>query len=284
MTRSPAAQQEVDPSKNEREENFPVGSWLIQRRLRPHVLTFYRFARAADDIADSPRLAPDEKVRRLEAMEHSLLNRPGYMRIPVVSDLKDSFEERGLNLDLGVRLLSAFKQDATKTRYLNWAELMDYCDRSAAPVGRFLLDLHGEDPAGYPASDALCNALQVINHLQDCQQDYRALNRVYLPLDWMAEASMTAEDLARPSATPAVRQVLARCVSATAALVEAAKPLPALLKSRRLAAESRAIVEVADRLIAKLAGADPLANRIELSRSEKLACMSAGLKRLFGAG
>ena len=179
---------ETPSGKGAGDENFPVGSFLLPAPLRPHVAVFYAYARAIDDVADNPDLASEEKVSRLEGFATAIRGErddPAYdnsrphARQPVGDDITTKH-----CLDL----ISAFKQDAVKGRYANWAELLDYCDRSASPVGRYLLDLHGEDPADYRYSDALCNALQVINHLQDCQTDYRQIDRVYLPLDWLAEA------------------------------------------------------------------------------------------------
>ena len=95
-------------------------------------------------------------------------------------------------------LLAAFKRDATKLRYRDWQDLLGYCALSASPVGRYLLDLHGERPELYAYSDPLCDALQVLNHVQDCQDDFRALNRVYLPLDSFAAAGIGVAELDRP--------------------------------------------------------------------------------------
>ena len=109
--------------------------------------------------------------------------------------------------------IKAFRLDAHKNRYANWSELMDYCALSAAPVGRFVLDVHGEDPAIWPASDALCSALQIINHLQDCAEDYKRLNRVYLPLDTLGGHGATVEMLDRPKAPPPLRRRASRACS-----------------------------------------------------------------------
>ncbi|MFQ6019055.1 MAG: squalene/phytoene synthase family protein, partial [Kiloniellaceae bacterium] len=164
--------------------------------------------------------------------------------------------------------IAAFKQDAVKLRYRDWDELLGYCELSANPVGRYLLDLHGEDRTGYPASDALCSALQVINHLQDCGDDYRDLDRVYLPQDWMAEAGITVEALERAAAEPGLRRVLDRCLDATAKLLETADELPGRLKSRRLALESAGIVRLAHRLVRELRRRDPLAERVVLTKAQ----------------
>src|SRR3954463_16590068 len=166
-------------------ENFPVGSALIRADLRPHVHAFYRFARMGDDIADNPALEPDDKVRRLTLMQDVLLDR-GREDIPEGAALRRSLEATHVSPQHGCDLLTAFKMDATKQRYADWGELMTYCRYSASPVGRQLLDIHGEDPAGWFASDALCNGRQGVHHLQDCGVDYLEMNRVYVPLDHLS--------------------------------------------------------------------------------------------------
>jgi phytoene/squalene synthetase len=173
-------------------------------------------------------------------------------------------------------LIDAFKQDAIKQRYANWDELIDYCMRSAAPVGRFLLDLHGGSKHGYGPADALCNALQVINHLQDCQEDFRVLGRVYLPIDWMAEAGTTVEDLDKTATTRPLRRVLDRTLDGVTALLDEAAPLPAGLCSRRLAMESGAILDIARTLTQRLLREDPLAARIALTKAHYVLCCARG--------
>lgn len=262
-------------------ENFPVGSWLLPRALRPHVAAFYAFARAADDIADAPDLTPDAKIARLSLLGEALREGSSDLRLAKAEALRRSLAQTGVSARHALDLLSAFTQDATKSRYADWAELIDYCNRSAAPVGRYLLDLHGEDPSGYGPSDALCNALQILNHMQDCAADFRELDRVYVPQDWLTAAGADTGHLARAAASPGLRVTLDRMADATAPLVQAARRLPAALRSRHLAAESQAIVRVAERLLQRLRRQDPLAGRVKLSRLEALSCMAAGLCTLI---
>ena len=161
-------------------ENFPVGSFLIPPDCRPHVHAFYLFARKADDIADSPTIPAAEKVARLRAARDALGHDEAALPDWAVPYHR-SLVETGCGVQNGRDLLSAFIQDATKRRYADWDELMDYCRRSAASVGRVMMDIHGETAhADIEGSDALCNALQVLNHLQDCREDFLALDRVYL--------------------------------------------------------------------------------------------------------
>ena len=260
---------ETPSGKGAADENFPVGSWLLPARLRPHVARFYAFARAIDDIADNPDLAPDDKVRRLDRFEAAITGREtGDPALATAHRLRASLAETGVAAQHCVDLITAFKQDAVKLRYRDWDDLMSYCALSANPVGRYLLDLHGEAPSGYPASDALCSALQVINHLQDCAEDYRDLDRVYLPQDWMAEAGITVAALDRPRTEPGLRRVLDHCLDGTARLLEDADGLPGHLASRRLALESAVIVALAHRLVRELGARDPLAGRVVLSKTE----------------
>jgi len=270
---------ETPSGKGAGDENFPVGSFLIARPLRPHVAAYYAFARAIDDIADNPDLTPSEKLKRLDAMDEALgegtgENEPAFAKAHA---LRRSLLETGVDFAHARDLVSAFRQDAVKGRYGDWAELMGYCNRSAAPVGRFLLELHGEDRRHFAYSDALCNALQVINHLQDCAEDYRKLDRVYLPSNWLNEEGETVEGLARPNASFGLRRVLDRCLAQTAELLAGADRLPAALRSRRLAMESAIIVKVAHKLVAELAHRDPLAERVELNRTQFLACGVRGV-------
>ncbi len=271
---------ETPSGKSAGDENFPVGSWLLPARLRPHVACFYGFARAIDDIADNPDLAPEDKVARLDAFEAALTGAkaddPAYRK---AHSLRRSLRETGVTAEHGVDLLSAFKQDATKLRYRDWDDLIDYCNRSAAPVGRYLLDLHGDSGAGYPASDALCNALQVINHLQDCKQDYLDLDRVYLPLEWFERSGATVAELAAAKASPGVRAVLDLALDGVEVLLAQARALPGGLLSRRLAMESAAILAIAERLTELLRRRDPLAERVELSRPQFLVCCLRGVLR-----
>ena len=268
---------ETPSGKGAGDENFPVGSVLIARRLRPHVATFYAFARAIDDIADNPDLDPQEKCRRLDAFAAAVRGEAGAPMIPKAEAMRASLAETGVPVRHCLDLISAFKQDAVKNRYESWAELIDYCDRSAAPVGRYLLDLHGESRDLWPANDALCNSLQVINHLQDCADDYRRLDRVYLPQQWMREAGARVEMLAEPRAPTPLAAVIRRCAAGAAELNRVAEALPPGLRSWRLGAESAVILRIAKRLTAELARRDPLAERVVLSRPGFLRAGLAGL-------
>ncbi|MFN3232524.1 MAG: squalene synthase HpnC [Alphaproteobacteria bacterium] len=268
---------ETPSGKAADDENFPVGSFLLPKPLRPHIALFYAFARAIDDVADNPDLSPEDKCARLDGFAAAIRGETQDAAYAKAVVLRPSLLKTGADPQHCLDLISAFKQDAVKTRYEDWNELIDYCNRSAAPVGRYLLDIHGEDRSLYRYADALSNALQVINHLQDCADDFAELDRVYLPADWMRQASVDVSALAAPTCSPALRQVLDRVLEGAGMLMQDARRLPGPLVSRRLAAESAMIVRIADKLIGRLSDEDPIATRVELSKPAYIACGAAGL-------
>ncbi len=250
------------------DENFPVASVLIAPRHRPVVMAFYRVARMSDDVADHPALSPAEKLSRLAAIEASLTDENN--TVPAAATLRRVLASRGLSDQHMLDLLEAFRRDAVKTRYADWAELMDYCRYSAAPVGRFMLDVHGESRETWPASDALCAALQVNNHLQDCGKDYRDLDRVYLPLDALTAAGIDVRALGEAKAGPALRGVIAGLAERTADLLRTARPLNPVVRDTRLALEIGVIQTLAEDLTGKLLRRDPLSEKVHHSRIEAL--------------
>lgn len=261
--------------KSHGDENFPVASRLIHARHRAPILAFYEFVRTADDVADHPELPAEEKLRLLDHLEAGLGGLHG--ESGEANALRVELQTRGLSPLHAQHLLIAFRMDATKRRYANWDELIHYCTYSAMPVGRFVLDVHGEGEETWAASDALCAALQVINHLQDCARDYRHLDRVYLPLDALTAAGAQVEDLAAVRATPELRSCLAGLSRRTVHLLERSAPLPGQVKSLRLALEISAIQALAQRLLALLNRHDPLCQRVHLNKSESAWAALAGI-------
>lgn len=268
---------ETPSGKGARDENFPVASFLLPARLRPHVMRFYAFARAADDVADNMDLAPEEKLRRLDHFEGAL---DGSHDLPVANALRESLAATGVSDRHARDLLVAFRMDATKQRYADWEDLLGYCRYSANPVGRYLMDLHGESAALHPASDALCTVLQILNHLQDCQRDWQNLDRVYLPESWLASRGVTISDLGAPASPPGLRRVIDRALDRCDALILAAQARPVRPQSRRLHAEMVVITRLAARLAARLRVEDPLAGRVALSKPDFLWAMLAGIAAL----
>ncbi len=256
------------PTRTHRGENFPVASLLIAAEHRPVILAYYYFARGADDVADSPALSPEAKVARLDLFEAALLGQSD--AIEAALPLRAALAQRKLSPGHALDLLRAFRMDAVKKRYANWAELMDYCAYSAAPVGRFVLDVHGESQSAWEASDALCTALQVINHLQDCAADYRNLDRVYIPEDALAAQGIGVEALGGPEASPALRAALRSVAAQTEPLIALGEKLPAGVRDFRLRLETAVIARLARTLNCMLMEGDPLSGRVHLTRPRAL--------------
>jgi farnesyl-diphosphate farnesyltransferase len=264
--------------KNKSHENFPVGSFLIRADLRHHVHCYYDFARNADDIADSKTLSEDEKVYRLQRMA-AIIKGERSDESPSSSRMHESLKETGLDPCHCLELLEAFLMDSHKKRYQTWSELIDYCRLSAIPVGRYLLDLHKESKESWPASDALCAALQILNHFQDCQKDYLDLNRVYIPLDLMNDYLCQPENLLLSHLSTGMREVLNKGLAKVDDLLKVADPLPNHIHHRGLKSESAVIVALAKRLSTLLKKYDPLARRVELNKVTLILCTLQGLWR-----
>ena len=249
--------------KGDRDENFPVASFLIHPRHRPAILAFYNFVRTADDIADHAALPGEEKLRLLDRLEAGLHGANDDDAVAV--RLRAVLAARGLTPRHAQDLLAAFKLDVTKLRYRDWDDLIGYCALSAMPVGRFVCDVHGESRAVWPANDALCAALQVINHLQDCKNDYRDLDRVYVPLDMLAAQGAAVEALGEPRSSPALLECLHRLAERTEVLLCDSDVFALLINDRRLALEVSVINALAHRLTRVLMERDPLSDRVHLS-------------------
>jgi len=262
--------------KDRADENFPVGA-IVSPHLRAHVHAFYSFARNADDISDSDILAADDKIARLDVMEAVLLGHSD-VGSPSALGLRHSLAQTGVTPVHACELLVAFRRDATKLRTESWEDLYDYCRYSAMPVGRHVLDLHGESRDSWPASDALCTTLQVLNHLQDCQKDLRGLNRSYLPRDMLAAHNAAVEDVLAAAETPGLRAVFSGLLDQCDRLNAAGAELPRHVRDRRLRVETAIIVGLARRLAARLRRGDPLAKRVKLTKIDAIFAMIAALR------
>ncbi|HEX8808486.1 MAG TPA: squalene/phytoene synthase family protein, partial [Xanthobacteraceae bacterium] len=203
--------------KGHRDENFPVASFVIHPRHREPILAFYNFVRTADDIADHATLPAAEKLALLDRLEAGLTGKNDDDSVAV--RLRQALAARGLPPKHAQDLLAAFRLDVTKLRYRDWDDLMSYCAFSAMPVGRFVCDVHGESRAVWSANDALCAALQVINHLQDCKQDYLNLDRVYIPQDVLSASGSTVQALGAERASPALLDCLHTLAARTETLL-----------------------------------------------------------------
>jgi hydroxysqualene synthase len=248
--------------KGHRDENFPVASWLIARRYRQPILAFYNFVRTADDIADHPALPPERKLALLERLDAGLVGRSEDDAVAV--RLRRELAQRSLSPKHAQDLLAAFRLDVNKLRYRDWDDLIGYCSLSAMPVGRFVCDVHGESRSVWPANDALCAALQIINHLQDSKSDYLNLNRVYVPLDTLAAAEVTVEALGEARASPALLACLHKLAERTERLLCESDVFPTLIKDWRLGLEVSVINTLAHRLTRVLMARDPLCDSVHL--------------------
>ncbi|MDD5586042.1 MAG: squalene synthase HpnC [Alphaproteobacteria bacterium] len=271
---------ETPSGKNRDTENFPVGSFLIRPGLRPHVHAFYMFARAADDISDNPLLAPEDKVERLNRFAAALTD-GAITDIPSAIALRESLKATGVPSTHSLDLLAAFKRDATQLRYRDWDDLMDYCRYSASPVGRHVLALHGIGKEAWPANDALCSALQVINHIQDCADDYRELDRVYIPQDMLAAHGGNTEDLSKERATPALRATLDAMLDKLKPMLLSARGLPRAVTDTRLQMETSVICVLAERLVELLYRRDPLCDSVKLGKPALLGATLTGIVRAW---
>ncbi len=214
-------------------ENFPVASRLLPAAMRPHIAAIYAFARTADDYADEPGLAPDERLRRLDAWGDQLAGAGSGRELcagihdsrpdPVFVALGQTMRDCRLPMTLFEDLLSAFRQDVTTTRYDTWTSVLDYCRRSANPVGRLVLRVAGYDDARLDQqSDAVCTALQLANFWQDLARDW-AIGRLYVPRDDRIRAGAREEDLAAGAMTPEWRSVMQAMVRRTRELFAAGR-------------------------------------------------------------
>jgi squalene synthase HpnC len=266
---------ELRSGKTHRDENFPVASWIIHRRHRGLILAFYNFVRTADDIADHATLDASEKLRYLDLLEAELLGEGDTQ--PEAVKLRQALAERGMPPRHALDVLVAFRMDVTKLRYENWDEVIHYCRYSAMPVGRFMLDVHGESMSTWAASDALCAGLQINNHLQDCGKDFRDLNRVYLPRDALAAAGASVEQLAGDQAPPPLLQCLQSLAVRTEALLDESKSLSAEVRDLRLGLEISVIQSFADRIVQMLKVRDPLSQTVHLGPMQLLAHSVGGI-------
>ncbi len=284
-TASKTTAESLRSGKSGKDENFPVASLLIAAPLRPVIFAFYDFVRSGDDVADHPTLPPDQKRALLDQLDQSLLGESDEEPLGVA--LRGKLAERGLTNQHARDLLDAFRQDVDKNRYASWDELIGYCRLSAMPVGRFMLDVHGESEKLWPASDAICAALQINNHLQDCQKDYLALDRVYVPGDALLAAGADVADLRAQKASPPLRACLRDLAVKNRDLLEQGASLPGDIKDFRLGLEIAVIVHHARKIADLLVARDPLSECVKLSKSQMLfgalaAAGGGGLRHVLG--
>ncbi len=270
---------ETSSGKGRRDENFPVASVLIALQYRAPIMAFYDFVRAADDISDHATLKAQEKLDLLERLDNALMERGPDE--PVAAKLRAECKARKLDPQHARDLITAFMRDVTYLRYRDWDDLIYYCRYSAMPVGRFVCDVHGEDPARvWEANDALCAALQVINHLQDCGKDYRDLDRVYVTAESLAANGGAVEMLAEPRAPAPLLAAIRDLNEKTATLLDQSRIFADLIDDTRLAMEVGAIQALAEKLVGRLRVADPLGDKVHAG---KIGFALAGAQGALGA-
>jgi squalene synthase HpnC len=262
-------------------ENFPVASWLLPKRLRRPIEAIYRFARSADDIADEGDAPAEVRLAQLAAYGHELdrIEHGETPDDPVFGPLANAIRTHDLPLALFRDLLSAFAQDVEKKRYANFGELMDYCRRSANPVGRLVLHLYGDhDPRHLAYSDAICSSLQLINFLQDVAVDY-AKDRIYLPQDELAAHRVSETQIAHGDTRGLWNMLMHKQIERTRKLLQAGAPLGRALRGR-MGLELRLTIRGGEAILKKL-HADPgcvFHNRPVLTKRDWLFMLARSLR------
>ena len=237
-------------------ENFPVASILLPKRLRKPVAAIYHFARAADDIADEGEISNEERLRQLDEFRDELTHIANHETplTPLFQNLAAAVHQHNLPMRPFHDLLDAFSQDVVKKRYANFDEVLDYCRRSANPVGNLLLHLYGEaTPVNIAYSDAICTSLQIINFWQDVAKDW-AIGRIYLPQDELAQYCVSEEQIAHGIADDAWRALMKFQVDRARAMMISGKPLGSILTGR-IGLEMRMIIAGGLRILSKLESA-----------------------------
>lgn len=262
--------------KTAKDENFPVGL-LVKSELRPVISAYYRAARLADDVADTPEADEAEKLARLERIERVFRGQEKAEDFPEIMTLRDIFRQENLDASLYCDLLEAFRRDARNIQPEIWEQLLDYCKYSAAPVGRFMLAIHDENPSTYLPAASLCAVLQIANHLQDLKYDAVFLNRFYLPKELMERYGVKNADLLQPYSTLQLRNLLAEITGKLRGMLADAAVLPSIIRSRRLKAETGVILSLTNSMLKKIEKGDVLSQEIRLSRCDWLKAAVAGV-------
>lgn len=261
-------------------ENFPVASWLLPKRLRQPVEAIYRFARTADDIADEGDALPAERLSQLAQFHDGLdrIERGENPTDPIFGPLADAIRFHAIPIAPFRDLLSAFAQDVEKTRYAHFGEVMDYCRRSANPVGRLMLHLYGDhDPRHLAYSDAICSSLQLINFLQDIAIDYQK-NRIYLPQDELVAYHVSETQIAQGDTRGMWHTMMHKQIERARKLMQAGAPLGRQLKGR-IGLELRITILGGETILRKL-HADPgcvFHDRPVLTKTDWIRMLGRGL-------
>jgi phytoene/squalene synthetase len=278
----------IDLNKLGADYDFSLMPELFPPQFREHVRNFGRFVRLADGIADSPILTQEQKLERLEALEAALLggaNASWSDEARATSEaIRESVEETGITREHARHVIQAFQRDVSGTRIKTWSDLIVYCQFAAAPIGRYMLDLLGENMAVCgPPTDALCTALRILKRLRDCKDPTAQYKRLCIPEQFMRDASITTLHLQAPSAKGQTRAVIDRMLDGVEGLLTQAEPLPRLIMSRGLSLHTAIVLCRARKLAIRFRRQDPLNERVELSNWQRRTCKwQCVIKSRFG--
>ena len=265
--------------KSYSDENFPVASFLMTKKIRSIVRVFYFFARMADDIADHQKLSSNQKKNILLFFDNAI-SKSKKTNNKVLDKMIARFKELPSGKKYSRNLLKAFMMDASNKKYKNWNDLLYYCKFSANPVGRFVIDAVNERKnieKIYEASDSLCTALQIINHIQDCKKDFKELNRVYIPESFFKKYSLDKKILRKSKSIENFERLKIEIVDNVLVSLRKTKLGLREIQSWRLRKETLIILNIAKRLCNLLKINDPLEKQIKLSRIDFIFCFFKGI-------
>ena len=265
--------------KSYSDENFPVASFLMTKKIRSIVRVFYFFARMADDIADHQKLSSNQKKNILLFFDNAI-SKSKKTNNKILDKMIAKFKELPSGKKYSRNLLKAFMMDASNKKYKNWNDLLYYCKFSANPVGRFVIDAVNERKnieKIYEASDNLCTALQIINHIQDCKKDFKELNRVYIPESFFKKYSLDKKILRKSKSEENFERLKIEIIDNVLTSLRKTKLGLREIQSWRLRKETLIILNIAKRLCNLLKINDPLEKQIKLSRIDFIFCFFKGI-------
>ena len=265
--------------KSYSDENFPVASFLMTKKIRSIVRVFYFFARMADDIADHQKLSSNQKKKILLFFDNAI-SKSKKTNNKILDKMIAKFKELPSGKKYSRNLLKAFMMDASNKKYKNWNDLLYYCKFSANPVGRFVIDAVNERKnieKIYEASDNLCTALQIINHIQDCKKDFKELNRVYIPESFFKKYSLDKKILRKSKSEENFERLKIEIIDNVLTSLRKTKLGLREIQSWRLRKETLIILNIAKRLCNLLKINDPLEKQIKLSRIDFIFCFFKGI-------
>lgn len=267
-------------------ENFPVASWLLPARLRPAVRAIYAFARSADDLADEGDATPAERLAALDEYDAALaqIERTHRAAGPIFAPLASTIDQFDLPLQPLRDLLSAFRQDVVTSRYAHFATLLDYCRRSANPIGQLMLHLYGAaSPQNLRDADAICSALQLINFWQDIALDWQK-DRIYLPQEDLARFEINSEQIAIASTDANWHALMDFEVQRTRDLMLAGAPLACRLPGR-IGWELRLVIQGGLRILERIEAVnyDVFRQRPQIGAADGVPILWSALKMCTGS-